>query len=713
MVGLVADTLGDLAEDENSVFHMEADHEFLKWLQQHKHREESNDRARRTLDGTYNDEDYAVLRAISSETGVSGRKFGILFAGFFFFFTHKLPQKKQLISRKKLAAHCRRLEVFDAAQIRKEVLALDESASSYNLGYMSDATDNKGERIVTYFTYPVADMSGPKAVFTGIGHVFDKTFGRCTAEALTRIRAFLGDEGVGHVAGSCMDHAALTEVRAFFDLCDSEGIQMNHDRDSLLLMGDDFHKLSLICRLAASVAFGEERGKDSHCYYNLLYLRNYVMRKYGRAARRLQADTMGKELPMPTKPNPQRWTTIGEASLQFMGERDLPSTFEHDEGDKFAVPDSWDDMAKKSKNLMEDLCQQISKMQHDPRIVVATCFEAEMYTQFHKPAMDWNKRPSSLGYDYMFKGGDFPAQVESRIKWWEEAAENPPEYFENTFQLVDELFLEGPHDTIGGKPKAEAYDAMVLRVVQGIHAARDKIVEMYSCWCKVPCLFYHLRGPHKQVVAHFMLEAIDGELGPTQGMAARGGVLAGLCEIPASELLWFKRNVLPGKGFENNRKGLLREMKAFIDDFKLSEWPGAVEDLRSLVLEMDPGVHLQELGLDSLHAYLYFNVGCVPVVNLIVELTFSQLKHTLQNNDGALSVDRKMFTVMNTLRPMRTKLRQMKTLEGTPYKRPKHDETLRHHLQWVADIAKQSYEYIVGKLAGIPKVTALLSFFFP
>jgi hypothetical protein len=180
MVGLVADTLGDLAEDENSVFHMEADHEFLKWLQQHKHREESNDRARRTLDGTYNDEDYAVLRAISSETGVSGRKFGILFAGFFFFFTHKLPQKKQLISRKKLAAHCRRLEVFDAAQIRKEVLALDESVSSYNLGYMSDATDNKGERIVTYFTYPVADMSGPKAVFTGIGHVFDKTFGRCT-----------------------------------------------------------------------------------------------------------------------------------------------------------------------------------------------------------------------------------------------------------------------------------------------------------------------------------------------------------------------------------------------------------------------------------------------------------------------------------------------------------------------------------------------------
>ena len=135
--------------------------------------------------------------------------------------------------------------------------------------------------------------------------------------------------------------------------------------------------------------------------------------------------------------------------------------------------------------------------------------------------------------------------------------------------------------------------------------------------------------------------------------------------------------------------------------------------MRSLVLEMDPGVHLQELGLDSLHAYLYFNVDCVPVVNLIVELTFSQLKHTLQNNDGALSVDRKMFTVMNTLRPIRTKLRQIKTLEGTHYKRPKHDETLRHHLQWVADIAKQSYEYIVGKLAGIPKVTALLSFFFP
>ena len=62
--------------------------------------------------------------------------------------------------------------------VKDEVMSLDEEGGppTWSLGCMADCSNNGEERLVSCFTFPHPDHgSRPKAVFTGVGPVCDKT----------------------------------------------------------------------------------------------------------------------------------------------------------------------------------------------------------------------------------------------------------------------------------------------------------------------------------------------------------------------------------------------------------------------------------------------------------------------------------------------------------------------------------------------------------
>jgi hypothetical protein len=203
-----------------SVFELQEENNFFEWLVVHARRSQRCD-GTEELTAAFTEKEYSMLRTISVDNGISGRKFGAVYAGFFLFFKKRLPKASELISRRALTCHFLRLQAIDTCTIRDEVLGLDEEGGpcTWSIGYMTDCTNSGEERLVSYFTFPRMDMSGPKAVFTGIGPVADKKDKTLSLEALDRLYAFLGEEGVTHLAGSCTDHAAINEILRFFEQC--------------------------------------------------------------------------------------------------------------------------------------------------------------------------------------------------------------------------------------------------------------------------------------------------------------------------------------------------------------------------------------------------------------------------------------------------------------------------------------------------------------
>ena len=68
---------------------------------------------------------------------------------------------------------------------------------------------------------------------------------------------------------------------------------------------------------------------------------------------------------------------------------------------------------------------------------MALTFEAEAYEKFLGPAMEFAKSPSSLGYKYCFKGGDFPDEIRRRTKLVEEMAEDPESAFPDAWSAIE------------------------------------------------------------------------------------------------------------------------------------------------------------------------------------------------------------------------------------------------------------------------------------
>jgi hypothetical protein len=122
---------------ESSVHHI-GDSTVMEYLLRQKNQE---DRGALPVDGEgdYSDEDFAIMRHVLTEGGMSMRKFGAVFAGFYYF----------LISRRTLKARFMRLAHKDSMNIRAEVLSMAAAADSYTIGCMTDCSFYGEERMVS------------------------------------------------------------------------------------------------------------------------------------------------------------------------------------------------------------------------------------------------------------------------------------------------------------------------------------------------------------------------------------------------------------------------------------------------------------------------------------------------------------------------------------------------------------------------------------
>ena len=152
-----------------------------------------------------------------------------------------------------------RLAHKDAMDIRAEVWALIDECDGYTISYMTDCSFYGEERLVSYFAYPKADMSGPVTVFTGIGAIASKDAKNCAVAALDRLTSLLGKDGVGAMFSSCQNHAALNEIKHFFEEAQRRNVPMQRAFEVCIKLGNDFHKLSLVDRAASNGAFGSNR----------------------------------------------------------------------------------------------------------------------------------------------------------------------------------------------------------------------------------------------------------------------------------------------------------------------------------------------------------------------------------------------------------------------------------------------------------------------
>ena len=143
------------------------------------------------------------------ECGISSRKFGAAFAGFWYFFKRTIPEPGDLFSRRTLKAKFMRIQHAEMMQLRSEVEDMAASVPTHTTGYLTDCSFYGEERCVSYFTFSPKDGSGPRTVFTGIGPVADKTARACAAAALERMLYALGRAGTSNVGASCEDHAAM------------------------------------------------------------------------------------------------------------------------------------------------------------------------------------------------------------------------------------------------------------------------------------------------------------------------------------------------------------------------------------------------------------------------------------------------------------------------------------------------------------------------
>ena len=244
------------------------------------------------------------------------------------------------------------------------------------------------------------------------------------------------------------------------------------------------------------------------------------------------------------------------------------------------------------------------------------------------------------------------------------------------------------------KESAEEMAQLYLKKIKkGVAAGLKEFEKMYKIWLEVPCLLFHLRSKkHRQVVAQFIAASLEKD-----------------CEVEQQDwemFAWFNSKILgDGEGNEKNLNDLQEEMRGLLRSLKVDDgsgkWEGVVDDIIQLAKKPHP-LRLEAMGLTALHKFLYFNIDPVPVMNLIVELSFSCLKTTEQTNAGSATTDLAMATKMQIFHPARVERLAMKKDDGTEYKRADTCDSGKQYLHWTQHCAKVSARYDVLGMMEMP-----------
>jgi hypothetical protein len=140
----------------------------------------------------------------------------------------------------------------------------------------------------------------------------------------------------------------------------------------------------------------------------------------------------------------------------------------------------------------------------DPRIFVALTFETEVYEKFLAPAMEFTKTPSSLGYKYCFKSGDFGDEIRRRMLLMMSFKDDPENSLPGTWATIQERLRMHEGD-IGGLSASDMADLHEQHLEEAGSGGWEKMIKHYAVWRKPRLLICNLRSPeYRQATAIYM-----------------------------------------------------------------------------------------------------------------------------------------------------------------------------------------------------------------
>jgi hypothetical protein len=155
------------------------------------------------------------------------------------------------------------------------------------------------------------------------------------------------------------------------------------------------------------------------------------------------------------------------------------------------------------KGVPKTITSQIVFKASCPRIFIGLTFEAEVYEKFLSPAMEFDKCPSSLGYKYCFKSGDFPDEIRRRTKLVREMKDDPENAFPDTWSAIQTKLY--PLESIGGMTGPEIADFYEKHIGNGGYKGWEKLDKHYKVWRRPRLLICNLRSPqYRQACAIHM-----------------------------------------------------------------------------------------------------------------------------------------------------------------------------------------------------------------
>ena len=278
------------------------------------------------------------------------------------------------------------------------------------------------------------------------------------------------------------------------------------------------------------------------------------------------------------------------------------------------------------------------------KTAIVAPMESEVLDVYWAPANRFNRQKSSLGYDVGFRGRDMPPEVMRRRRFWADAAADPASSFPRTWAAIQAIGQSGitmpaaPDGSHGALDTPAVQEMYERKFKSGIASASKEFDKLYACWDDAPLLFWWLNTPGYAPAA---VRAILKATHEADSSMLPGGLLPAMPAIPAGTADGHFSRVLGSDDKKSLLVSWVKELGLFNNKERIYE---LVRMAQSTVTLTDT----DDDTLEFVHKYpllddwLFFSLDVLPTINLICELSFSQIKQFRNANETQMTTDMKM-----------------------------------------------------------------------
>ena len=438
-------------------------------------------------------------------------------------------------------------------------------------------------------------------------------------------------------------------------------------------------------------------------------------------------DGDGKPLSIPKfvaigKAQVQRWATMGIVSGKWFAWEELES--KRFVGEHF-VPDGLVWLAERCSSYKQANLINAAVRSQDHRFRAAWYWEVESNALMWDPTNVFLRDDGSWCNEPGFRAGDmhefFLLPMRARLR---DAGENVGVVFEKTLLEVERIATTGIEFKVGNETMSaeKCRDMYRRKVHDGVAIMATKFEEVFSCWWKFPLLFAALGsralGPScARFIVGVILERKPSLLG--HGKRSRDGAEAEVqgsapprpeftkpdlsneydrlfADLPMAKdekelerlVSWAEQLDLCNEDLWSDLSKLSSVKATSVAE---SAGTGAADSESATNSERTPAAEFKS-NYPRLYVWFWFNIVIIAVVNLIVELAFSHVKHSRQHGEGQATTDSKMAYQHILATRMRDQRRALGATEAQLKAAAEGEKTFKHNdtrdkaIAWVESV---------------------------